>query len=301
MKRPVLSVVIPSWNRAHLVCDSIESALSQGDESVVEVVVIDDGSTDGTAKLLGERFGGRIRLVRITCRTGISAARNAGVKEARGDLLAFLDSDDLWLPGKLNAELSVLERFPDAEAVVSDSAVMFEGKLSEISRFERNGALAANRGHVGWLHNAPWPWMVCPNGISIGSITLRRSAVSKLGQPLFAVDLGSCEDWELEVRVYQECAVVVLPEVWTHVRRIDDQTRIGRACPGTPLSRKQELGLIRDRLTAMDRSINIDKLTAVQADAFRQYRATQLARLEETGHGGIPTPEWGRGQGDAHS
>lgn len=291
MKRPVLSVVIPTWNRAHLVCDSIESALSQGDESAVEVIVVDDGSTDGTVDLLGVRFGGRIRLVRNPGRTGVSAARNAGVSEASGDLLAFLDSDDLWLPGKLNAELSVLERFPDAEAVVSDSKETFEGKLSEISRFERIGALAANRGKVGWLHDAPWLWMVCPNGLSICSITLTRSGVSKLGKPLFAVDLGSCEDWELQVRLYQECAVIVLPEVYSHVRCIDDQTRIGRACPGKTPSRKQELGLIRDRLTAMDRSIQIVNLTAVQADAFRQYRAKQLARLEEMENGGIPTAE----------
>ena len=93
------------------------------------------------------------------------------------------------------------------------------------------------------------------NGVSTCGITLCRRAVAKLGQPLFATDLHSCEDWELEVRLYQECRVVALPEVWSHVRWIDDGTRIGRACPGQPRSREQEIGLLRDRLTVIERSI----------------------------------------------
>lgn len=282
MARPRLSVVIPTWNRAHLVCEAIESALSQrvGD---VEVIVVDDASTDGTPDLVERRFGRRTKLLRMPRRSGPGAARNAGVRQAGGELLAFLDSDDLWLPGKLEAELSVLERFPGAEAIVSDSRFIAEGQFLPKSRFEENGALAATQGRAGWVEDSPWLWTLSHNGVATCAITMCRRAVVKLGQPLFAADLHSCEDWELEVRLYQECRVVALPEAWSHVRYIDDGTRIGRACPGTQRSREQEMGLLRDRLTVMARSIRPERLTPAQAAAMEHYRSScsqELARLE---------------------
>ena len=204
-------------------------------------------------------------------------------RQATGDLLSFLDSDDLWLPGKLKAELDVLERFPDAEAIVSDSRFIVDGQFIGTSRFAENGALAATGGRARWVDDSPWLWTIPSNGVSTCGITLCRRAVTKLGQPLFATDLDSCEDWELEVRLYQECRVVALPEVWSHVRWIDDGTRIGRACPGQPRSREQEIGLQRDRLTVIERSIRPGRLTADLASALADFRchiSSELARLE---------------------
>ena len=150
MTRPLLSVVIPTWNRAHLICDAIDSALRQKDGET-EVIVVDDGSTDGTADMLERRFSTKIRLLRMHRRVGVGAARNAGVSQATGELLGFLDSDDLWLDGKLNAEVGVLEQFPGAEVIVSDSKFIVNGQLGERSRFEDNGALAATQGALaGW-------------------------------------------------------------------------------------------------------------------------------------------------------
>src|SRR5580700_10608770 len=95
-----LSVVLPTWHRAALVVEAVESALGQvGGE--LEVIVVDDGSNDGTAEVLDRRFGKTIKLLQMATRSGVGAARNEGVLHATGDLLAFLDSDDLWLPGKL--------------------------------------------------------------------------------------------------------------------------------------------------------------------------------------------------------
>ena len=97
MSQRRLSVVIPTWNRAGLVCEAVESALGQvGGE--LEVIVVDDGSNDGTAEILERRFGKAIKLLQMATRSGVGAARNEGVRQATGDLLAFLDSDDLWLP-----------------------------------------------------------------------------------------------------------------------------------------------------------------------------------------------------------
>jgi hypothetical protein len=183
----------------------------------------------------------------------------------------------------LKAELDVLERFPEADAIVSDSRFIVDGQFVGTSRFAENGALAATRGRAQWVNDSPWSWTISSNGVSTCAITLCRSAVTKLGLPLFATDLSSCEDWELEVRLYQECRVVALPDAWSHVRWINDGTRIGRACPGQPRSREQEMELMRCRLTVIERSIHPGRLTADLARELHGFRwriAWDLAQLQ---------------------
>jgi glycosyltransferase involved in cell wall biosynthesis len=281
---PLLSVVIPTRNRAHLVCEAVESAVSQRDGQV-EVIVVDDGSTDDTADVLARRFGSRIRLLRLPDRRGVGAARNAGVRLASGELLAFLDDDDLWLPGKLNAELRVLDSFPGAEAVVSDSLCFVQGQAEERSFFGRSGLLAALQGRVRWMDECKWLWTNSENGVATCSITLRRSALARLGDTLFAEDLVSCEDWELEMRIYHLCRVVMLPEVWAWVRRVDDGVRLGRAAPGQPPTREQEIGLLRDRLKVIERAhwlTGLDTDLAAELERFRDYNVRQLAGFAES-------------------
>ncbi len=283
MSAPLLSVVIPTWNRAGLVSEAIESALLQR-EGAVEVIVVDDASTDGTADALAGRFGSRIRLLRMPERRGPGAARNAGVRVATGELLAFLDSDDLGLPGKLDAELRMFERFPDAEAVITDSLGFVETTPEARTRFGRNGLMAASGGEVRRLTDCRWPWTDSRNGVATCSITVRRDALPRLGESLFAEDLVWCEDWEFEMRVYHRCRVIVLPEVWSHIRQFADGTRIGRATPGQPPTREQEMGYLRDRLKVMERSQWLSGLDAYLANELAQYRADtarQLAVLAE--------------------
>ena len=116
MNMPLLSVVIPTWNRAHIVCEAIESALSQR-IGQVEVIVVDDGSTDNTVDVLAKNFGSRIRFLQLPRRRGAGAARNAGVALASGKLIAFLDSDDLWYPRFLETTTDYLNRYPDLALV----------------------------------------------------------------------------------------------------------------------------------------------------------------------------------------
>jgi len=106
---PRVSVVIPTYNRAAKVPRGIESVLAQT-FSDLEVIVVDDGSTDGTGNILGEAFGNRIRYC-PQANQGASAARNKGIAEARGDWIAFLDSDDEWEKDKLQWQFKALERF----------------------------------------------------------------------------------------------------------------------------------------------------------------------------------------------
>lgn len=282
MKSPLLSVVIPTWNRARLVCEAIESALVQR-HGRVEVIVVDDNSTDNTADELTRRFGSRIRLLRMPRRVGTGAARNIGISQASGELLAFLDSDDLWLPGKLDAELRVFERLPDAEAIVSDSLTFVEGEHSERTWFAINGLLAATEGQVCWLDKCQWSWGYWRNTLAMCSITLRRSALARLGEPVFPEDLVAGEDWELEMRVYNECRVAVLPEVWSHIRRFDDDTRLNRMCPGKPATLEQTKGVLHSRLRTLERTLRLNGLRADVASELERGRvvtAQALARCD---------------------
>ncbi len=113
-KEPMVSAVITTYNRADYLRKSLHSALSQSYENL-EVIVVDDASTDGTHALLTdlERQEPRLRVIRRTVNSGLPAvARNEGSRAARGEYLAFLDSDDYWLPNKLDKQVAFMEGNP---------------------------------------------------------------------------------------------------------------------------------------------------------------------------------------------
>lgn len=117
---PKVSVIIPTYNRAVKVRPTIESVLAQT-LSDLEIIVVDDGSSDDTGKILLEVYGDRIRYYFQT-NQGVSAARNKGIEEARGEWIAFLDSDDLWEKEKLEWQFKALERFaPQCGACYTDT------------------------------------------------------------------------------------------------------------------------------------------------------------------------------------
>jgi glycosyltransferase involved in cell wall biosynthesis len=103
-----VSIVIPTYNRAGVIARAVESVLSQTYRDI-EVIVVDDGSSDDTAAVLA-RFGNRIRLVRQT-NQGVSAARNTGIRVAAGEYVAFLDSDDQWHATKLQKQIEALQKY----------------------------------------------------------------------------------------------------------------------------------------------------------------------------------------------
>lgn len=123
----LVSVVIPTYNRAHLIGETIESVLAQTYQSV-EIIVVDDGSHDNTRDVV-ESYGSAVRY-RYQSNAGVSAARNAGFAAARGEFIALLDSDDLWLPWKLEAQVALLRRHPEVGMVWTDmTAVNYAGDV----------------------------------------------------------------------------------------------------------------------------------------------------------------------------
>ena len=282
VNKPLLSVVIPTWNRAHVVCEAVESALAQRHRAV-EVIVVDDASTDNTGELLKSTFGARIHVLRLAFRRGPGAARNAGALFACGEFVAFLDSDDVWLPGKLDAELRVFAEFPEANAIVSDSQNFFEGHADGETRFAQNGLMRATNGRPRFIEDCEWLWTNSMNTAHTCGITVRRKVLADLGRRLFAEDLSCCEDWEFQLRLYHLGQVVVLPEVYSWVRRFDDGTRLGRGVPGRAPTREQEIILLRSRLAVIERSESwLSGLRADLAAEFERFRVeteTNFARL----------------------
>jgi len=146
---PRVSVVIPTYNRLEKVGNTIDSALAQT-FSDIEVVVVDDGSSDDTGRLLAKDYGNRIRYY-YQPNQGVSVARNRGISEARGNWIAFLDSDDLWEKDKLEWQLRTLEQFRPQVGVCYTDARLINHietrtlfQMSEDS-YHHTGIVGANR------------------------------------------------------------------------------------------------------------------------------------------------------------
>ena len=136
---PLISVIVPCYNAAAYLTEAIESVLSQ-EPSPLEVIVIDDGSTDGSAEVV-RRFGEAVRSV-SQANAGIAAARNRGVELARGRYLAFLDADDVWPAGSLAQRLATLHAPPAAACVFGAVEEFISPELDEGARARLCGAHA---------------------------------------------------------------------------------------------------------------------------------------------------------------
>ena len=121
---PQVSVIIPTYNRAHLVGEAIDSVLSQTYDDL-ELIVVDDGSQDGTRDVVAA-YGSRLTYLHQEHR-GVSAARNRGIEEARGNYLSFLDSDDLWLKEKLFLQMESMKLHPETLICYTDEIWIRKG------------------------------------------------------------------------------------------------------------------------------------------------------------------------------
>ena len=178
---PKLSVVIPTYNRAGSVPRAIESVLAQT-VTDLEVIVVDDGSTDDTGEVLVGLFGDRIRYF-AQVNQGASVARNRGVEEARGEWVAFLDSDDLWEREKIEWQFKALERFgPKCGACYTD--VRFFNHSETQTMFQLVGYEFPHEGTMGTKPDV-LERLVRPGGagmvVCLSSLMARADVVRKTG------------------------------------------------------------------------------------------------------------------------
>ena len=247
------SVIIPSYNRARFLPQALESIWQQ-DMAGVQVIVVDDGSTDDTRAVVA-RYGHKVHYLYQENR-GTASARNASVRLARGRLVSFLDSDDLWLPGKMQAELALFHELPMTDAIVSDAERWMEGELVSPSWFKQVGfVLSPGQPELMSRHPPPWvkrkPFATC-------SLTIRRTALEQLGAVPFDTSLGTHEDWDLAIRMHRACRVLIVPQVFAHVRRFNDGTRVSRPLPGTPYPPEVERVMMYRRYRILNRALAME-------------------------------------------
>ncbi|MBD9388219.1 glycosyltransferase family 2 protein [Agrobacterium sp. AGB01] len=127
---PLISVVIPAFNRSSLIVGCLESVFQQTYKNI-EVLVVDDKSTDDTLNVLHSISDKRLRIISLTKNGGGSVARNSGIEAARGEYIAFLDSDDRWLPNKLEVQLSKLISYGDRLSVSYTNVIIDDGVSSQ--------------------------------------------------------------------------------------------------------------------------------------------------------------------------
>jgi glycosyltransferase involved in cell wall biosynthesis len=235
-----VSVVLPTFNRAWIVGQAIDSVLEQ-DYANMELIVVDDGSTDDTPHLLAA-YGARLRVVRQANR-GVSAARNAGIRTAGGALVALLDSDDAWLPGKVTAQVNYFSAHADALICQTEEIWIRNGVRVNPGKRHRKAA--------GMLFEQSLALCL----VSPSAVMMRRTLLDEVG--LFDETLPACEDYDLWLRI-----------AWKHpVHLIDRPLVVKRGGHADQLSRMPELD--KYRIRSISRLLDRGVLSPDQATAAR--------------------------------
>jgi glycosyltransferase involved in cell wall biosynthesis len=228
-----VSTIIPTYNRANLICRAVESAIAASSPDD-EIIVIDDGSTDNTEKVVTV-FQDRIRYIKTPNR-GAGAARNRGVKEAKNPLVAFLDSDDTWIPKKLELHRTVMEDNPEIVFSFSDFAVRYvSGEerhffIKNWHKDTRNWEEILGPGYLySTIAHLPENWddfqifvgdlyflEMAENYVLTSTLVVNRDAATDA--LWFAEDWPLYEDWECFGRLAAKgpCAYLQCETAWNH-------------------------------------------------------------------------------------
>lgn len=258
-----VSVIIPTHNRRKIVTRAVESVRSQTFRDW-DLVIVDDGSSDGTERDWSDPGDPRIRYLKTEHR-GVSAARNLGIRQARFPWIAFLDSDDTWLPKKLEKQFTALESHPDNLAVHSDEIWIRRGRRVNPKKIHRK--------YGGWVYRYSLPRCV----ISPSSILLSRELLDRCGP--FDEDFPVCEDYELWLRMFARHPICF----------VDESLLVKTGGHADQLSRST-WGLDRFRVRAMVKTAESGILSVQQ----KAWTAAEIVRKSEILAGGCEK----RGRGE---
>ena len=205
MTKPFVTVLIPAYNAAETIQRAVDSALAQTYRNC-EIVVVDDGSRDTTADIVTTLYGDRVRLLCLTSNQGESAAMNEGIAAAEGELIAFLDADDEWLPDKLAKQIDALSRNPDA--VMVSCACLFTDVRGNVFREFGMPPPGIDKYEV-------WRPLLAGSFIAKPCVVARKAALRDVGQ--FDTNLAIAADQDMWIRLAMTGAVEFVPEFLTIV------------------------------------------------------------------------------------
>jgi glycosyltransferase involved in cell wall biosynthesis len=244
VKAPLVSIVIPTYNRSACVVKAVDSVLNQTFTDY-ELIVVDDGSTDDTKRNL-DRYGDKIIYI-YQNNSGVSAARNAGVTFCRGQWLAFLDSDDEWKPDYLAKQITRANTIPGLCMQAANCLFTYNNEGGCQTYFEINGAMAVfkRKGYV--LVEEPFAFVVSHQPWQIGSVIVRRDAAIKAG--LFDADLKFSEDFDFLARVSLQGPLGLIKEELVDIYRRDETAeRLTHQAKKAPLEFKESDDRIYQKL-----------------------------------------------------
>ena len=184
-----LSVIIPTYNRAYIISRAIQSVLQQTYQDF-EILVVDDGSKDNTHEIMESIRDERIKYIRHEINRGPAAARNTGIMAARGNYIAFLDSDDLWLPEKLERQMAAFANAPSQVGVVYVRVLEVEG---DSKTFIPPNHVIKREG------NLYYDLISKGNFVYPSAALVRRDCLTKVG--MLDEQLYTSEDWDLWIRI----------------------------------------------------------------------------------------------------
>lgn len=205
-----VSVVIPTWNRRELLSRALDSVMEQT-LPVSEIIVVDDGSTDGTARMLQERGDPRIRCLR-QANSGVSAARNAGLALARGEFIALLDSDDLWHADKTRLQVEWLQARPEFGMVLCDVQRVHAHDPGLVDVFRRREVIPRD----GWVLED----VLRNPSLVPASAMFRRRVYEDVGG--FDASLRTAEDLDFHLRVAARWPIGKVEQVLVQAMRGHD-------------------------------------------------------------------------------
>ncbi|MFC2165530.1 glycosyltransferase family 2 protein [Acidobacteriota bacterium] len=244
----MISIIIPTFNRSVFLREAIHSVFNQdffsgtGHGKAYELIVVDDGSTDDTEQLVTE-FGDRLIFVQQS-NQGVSAARNAGLDLAKGEYIAFLDSDDLWKREKLSVQMSLMEALPRTKLCYTDEIWMRKGVFVNPKNRHRK--------YSGWIFDRVLPLCL----LSLSSALFRREVFDEVGR--FDESLPVCEDYDLGIRLAHRYPL----------HFIDSFLIIKRGGHADQLSKKY-WGMDQFRVMALEKALRLD-LTPHQQDLVKR-------------------------------
>lgn len=207
---PLVSVIIPTYNRDYCIQNAVQSVLNQQYENM-EILVLDDGSTDQTEQVIQDMGDSRICYWKNSKNCGAAATRNIGIQMAKGEYIAFQDSDDLWLEGKLQKQVKLIQ---EGGYGMVYSCFQREFPDGRIEKVPRDGIQKeAKQGNI-------YPYLLAESYISTQTMLVKQEILQQVQG--FDEAMKSYEDYDLAIRIAKCCQVGFIDEVLVHLHTLPD-------------------------------------------------------------------------------